>query len=91
MTRIGLSESLVFLALNPCQSSSFYSLMVLLKCDTIPPKLMVRLHHAHPSNAAPEFVLGRSFSILDLDKTEDALFLCHLTYHVRLDAFDVSF
>ena len=59
--------------------------------DTIPPKLMVRLHHAHPSNAAPEFVLGRSFSILDLDKTEDALFLCHLTYQVRLDAFDVSF
>ena len=40
--------------LNPCQITSFYILMVLLKwLMQYPKKLMVRLHHAHPSNAAP--------------------------------------
>ena len=41
-------------ALNLCQITSFYILMVLLKwLMQYPKKLTVRLHHAHPSNAAP--------------------------------------
>ena len=49
-----------FCALNPCQITGFYILMVLLKwLMQYPKKLTVRLHHAHPSNAAPVLRFSR--------------------------------
>ena len=50
-----------FCALNPCQITSCYIFRVLLKwLMQYPKKLTVRLHHAHPSNAAPVVILHGS-------------------------------